>query len=137
MSAWQPPDLELHLTVWLRARLPQARVGNKTPGDLTTPLEKPLVTISEATGSKSSAVTFRRSLTVMVRAGTRTNDKPSSDLARRVFALLTSQDVVDEPGSPIASVVDDSCFGPYPVADDLDVSARMMTVEYSVVGEPV
>lgn len=137
MSAWQPPDLELHLTGWLRVRLPQARVGNKTPGDLTTPLEKPLVTISEASGSKSSAVTFRRSLTVMVRAGTRTDDKPSSDLARRVFALLTSQDVVDEPGSPIAAVVDDSCFGPYPVADDLDVSARMMTVEYSVVGEPV
>lgn len=59
------------------------------------------------------------------------------ELREQTTRNATSQDVVDETRSPVAAVVDDSCFGRYLVVDDLDVLARMMIVEYSVVGEPV
>lgn len=134
MSLYVPPDIEMYLTTWLRDRLPDAEIGNKTPTDLRTPLRKPVITISDATGSKSSIATFRRTLTVLVRDGTRLSDQSANDLSRIVFAWLTSADIVDAQDSPIAAVIEDSCFGPYPAADDLDVAARIMTVEYSVVG---
>ena len=59
------------------------------------------------------------------------------ELREQTNRNATSQFVVDETLSHICAVVDDSCFFGYLVVEDLYVFARMLIVEYSVVGEPV
>jgi hypothetical protein len=131
-----PPDLELWLCGYLRAVLGSAvEVSNKEPAKLTVPLTRPLVVIRDDSGAKLSPVTFDRSIGVSVLAGSKQNDLPANDLARRVFGILT-----DDPGiltaaqSPIAAIVDAGCNGPYAVQEDQDVARRYLTVGYTIVG---
>lgn len=136
MAVVTPPDLEAWLAGYLRstAHALGAEVSNKEPPKLTIPLAKPLIVVRDDSGNRGSHVTFDRSVGVSVLAGTRINDKPANDLARKVMAILSDEGIVDAPGSPIASVEWDGCNGPYPVTDPLDVARRYMTVQYTVVG---
>jgi hypothetical protein len=132
-----PPDLELYLTQYLRPLLPAARVANKEPGDLATPLKQPVVIVRDDSGPKGSPVTFDRSVGVTVLAGDKTADKTANDLARLVYAHLTDPDICTADGSPVAAVADEGCNGPYAVQDDHDYARRYMTIEYTVVGTPM
>ncbi|AKV55510.1 phage protein [Bifidobacterium actinocoloniiforme DSM 22766] len=135
MSIYLPPDIEDFLTGWLRERIPNISVRNKEPQELHAPLDKPLVVIRDDSGTRTSLVTWDRSVGVSVLAGSKSYDKPANDLARLVYAHLTDDAVTDAPGSPIAAVLDEGCNGPYAVQDDQDVARRYMTIEYSVTGE--
>ena len=134
MTLYLPPDMELFLTGWLRSQIPDVRFVNKESENISTPLAKPVVVIRDDSGTKTSYATFDRSIGVSVLAGSKTNDKPANDLARLVYAYLTSEDIVSAQGSPIASIVEGGCNGPYPVQDDQDYARRYLTVEYSTVG---
>lgn len=127
-----PPDLEAFLVGYLRAVL-GVEVDNKVPSgwDGTTRL----VTVRDDGGPKTGPTTFDRSVGVTVYAGSRQDTSDASAIARRAFAALTSPTIAWEKGSPIASVEDDGCLGPYQTTDDQDSAACYMTVEYSVVGE--
>ena len=129
-----PPDMELWLTTWLRARLNGVRVTNKEPADLSTPLSQPLVIIRDDGGPQLDMRTFDRSLGVTILAGSKTNDRPANDLARLVYAHLTSPDIIDDTTSPICDITETGCRGPYAVADDHDYARRYLTVEYTVTG---
>ena len=129
-----PPDMELWLTAWLRRRLDGVRVTNKEPSDVTTPLTKPLVVIRDDGGPQLDMRTFNRSLGVTILAGSKTNDRPANDLARLVYAHLTSPDIIDDTTSPICDINETGCHGPYAVVDDHDYARRYLTVEYTVVG---
>lgn len=129
-----PPDLEAWLCSYIRSSIPDIEVDNKEPWKYSLPLVKPLVVVRDDSGSRMSHVTFDRSVGVSVIAGTKRRDKQANDLARQIEALLTDDHIVFAEGSPIASVTWDGCFGPYAVADDLDVARRYMTVQYTVVG---
>jgi hypothetical protein len=129
-----PPDMELWLCTWLRSQIADARITNKEPSDLTTPLAKPVIIIRDDGGTQLDMKRFDRSLGVSVLAGSKTADKPANDLARLVYAHLTCYDVIRPVGSPIAAVVESGCNGPYAVADDHDYARRYLTVEYTVVG---
>ena len=138
MARVTAPDLELWLTGYVRGVLAAegvtAQVSNKEPSDLVLPLAKPLVVIRDDSGVRLSHVTYDRSVGVSVLAGTRTNDKLAGDLARLVLAILTDDAIVEAVGSPVAAVDWDGCNGPYPVVEELDVSRRYGTVQYTVVG---
>lgn len=138
MARVTPPDLELWIAGYVRSELAllgiSAQVGNKEPGKLSVPLVKPLVVVRDDSGARLSQVTFDRSVGVSVLAGSKTNDRPANDLARLVFAILTGDEIVDAPGSPVASVEPDGCNGPYAVVDDQDVARRYSSIEYIVVG---
>ena len=129
-----PPDMELWLTTWLRARLNGVRVTNKEPANLSTPLSQPLVIIRDDGGPQLDMRTFDRSLGVTVLAGSKTNDRPANDLARLVYAHLTSPDIIDDATSPVCDTTETGCRGPYGVSDDHDYARRYLTVEYTVVG---
>lgn len=132
IRAVAPPDLEAFLAGYLRAVL-GVECGNKHP-DGWVP-DAPLVVVRDDGGAKTGEVTFDRSVGVTVYAGARQDSRASGDLARRAFAALTSPTIAWEKGSPIASVEDDGCNGPYATTDDHDVSSHYLTVEYSVAGE--
>ncbi|MDN6554097.1 MAG: hypothetical protein L0K48_03840 [Bifidobacterium mongoliense] len=74
-----PPDMELWLTTWLRARLNGVRVTNKEPADLSTPLSQPLVIIRDDGGPQLAMRTFDRSLGVTIHAGSKTTDTSPSN----------------------------------------------------------
>lgn len=138
MARVTAPDMELWLTTYLRAALAlegeTVQVSNKEPAQLSLPLAKPLVVIRDDSGSRLSHVTFDRSVGVSVLAGTRMNDLAANSLARLVMAIMTDDEIVHAPGSPIAAVEWDGCNGPYPVAEGLDVARRYGTVQYTIVG---
>ncbi|MEE8738291.1 MAG: hypothetical protein SOI66_05205 [Bifidobacterium sp.] len=129
-----PPDLELWLTTWLRARLHDVRVTNKEPTDLTMPLACPLVVIRDDGGPQLDLRTFDRSIGVTILAGSKTSDKPANDLARLVYAHLTGPDIIADPTSPICDITDPGCNGPTAVTDDHDYARRYLTTEYTVTG---
>ncbi len=134
-----PPDMEMWVTGWLRAQLKadglDVEVSNKEPAQLQAPLSRPLVVVRDDSGPRESVVTFSRALGVSVLAGTRQNDKPANDLARRVMAILCDPAIIEAAGSPIATIVGDGCNGPMAVTDALNVARRYSTVEYVAVGE--
>ena len=79
---------------------------------------------------------FDRSIGVNVYGWSRQAEKPCKTLARRVYAALTEHPAIAlAKGSPIVSVDDSSCNGPYPVSDDSDTAHYYLIVEYSTVGE--
>lgn len=132
------PDLEMWLVNYVRATLTgegeSVQVSNKEPGTLSLPLAKPLIVVRDDSGNRESHVTFDRSVGVGVLAGTRMNDLPANTLARTVMAVLTDDEIIYAPGSPIASIEWDGCNGPYPVTENLDVARRYLTVQYTIVG---
>ena len=133
-----PPDLELWLTGYVRARAAAegqtVTVGNKEPDRLSLPLVKPLIVIRDDSGSRLGWTTFDRSIGATVLAGTRQNDRPANDLARWLAGVLMDDEIVLAEGSPFASVDWGGCNGPYAVADPLDVARRYMTVQYIASG---
>lgn len=136
MSQVIPPDLESWLCDWLRASItdiPGLQVGNKRPTDYDG--SYPLVTVRDDGGNQSDRVSFDRSVGIRVMGWTRSRDKPCRTLARRVYAILTDPAIALAAGSPIVSVDESGCNGPYSVSDELDVALYYLTVEYSAVGE--
>lgn len=138
MTAVVPPDLELWLTGYARARLAAAgrgevEVGNKEPPLLSLG-SPPLVVIRDDSGVKTSVVTFDRQVGVSVLAGSRLDDQPANDLARLMFGVLTDPGIASAVGSPITHVNLGDCFGPYAVPEPLDVARRYFTIGYGVVG---
>lgn len=134
MTRVTPPDLELFLTGAVRAAFQKPRidlVSNKEPAGTFPPA---LVVIRDDSGPKTSAVTFERTLGVSVLAGTKTYDVPANNLARDVFAFLTSDEIVMLPGSPIAAVLQEQALGPFAVDEPQDRARRYFTVGYSVLG---
>lgn len=136
MSTVLPPDLETWLCAHLRSRLsdvPGLQVGNKRPNDYRGTY--PLIVVRDDGGSQTDRVAFDRSVGVTLTGWSRSNDKPCKDLARHVYAILTDDSIPLADGSPIVSVTEQGCNGPYPVTDDLNVACYYLTVEYSAVGE--
>ncbi|MFT8988654.1 MAG: hypothetical protein ABF966_10555 [Bifidobacterium psychraerophilum] len=136
MASIAPPDLEAWLIAWLRPRItdvPGLQFGNKIPNQYDG--SYPLIVVRDDSGAKLSPVTFDRSVGVTVYMGSRQVDKPSRDLAARVFALMT-----DDPGmlygfasgSPIIGISDEGCTGPYPINDTIPTASFYCTFEYTV-----
>lgn len=133
-----PPDLELWLTGYVRALAlaegVTADVGNKESATLTMPLKRPLIVIRDDSGSRLDLPTFDRSIGASVLGGSRANDKPAKDLARWLAAILFDLDLPLVAGTPIAAVDLGGCNGPYPVAEQLDVTRMYLTAGYVVTG---
>lgn len=132
-----PPDLELFLTGYLRARAVErgdvVKVGNKEPADLTVDSPDQIV-VRDDSGNRESWVSFDRSVGVSILAGSRAYDFPANQLAQTVFADLTDEAILTWPGSPIAAIRWDGCNGPYAVPEQADKARRYMTIQYAVLG---
>lgn len=134
-----PPDLELFLTGYVRSiggllmppPLIPPVVSNKEPAGTFPPA---MVIVRDDSGPKTSLVTFERTIGFSALAGTKTYDYPANNLARDLFAFLTSDDIVMAPGSPIAAVIHEQCLGPFAVDEPQDKARRYFTVGYSVLG---
>ena len=129
-----PPDIELWLTGYLRSQFPGVQVSNKEPDTLSLPLTRPLIVVRDDGGPRLSWMVFDRSVGVSVLAGTRRNDQPVNDLARRVAGALMDDDIAVVAGSPVVGVNGDGCLGPYAVVEQLDVARRYLAVQYEVSG---
>lgn len=133
-----PPDIESWFTGYIRSLAAAegivAEVGNKEPATLTVPLKKPLIVIRDDSGSRLDLPTFDRSVGASVLAGSRLNDKPAKDLARWLAGILFDLELPLVEGTPITAVDPDGCNGPYPVADQLDVTRMYLTAQYVVIG---
>lgn len=133
-----PPDLELWLTGYVRdlaeAEGVDVDVDNKEPAPLAVPLERLLIVIRDDSGPRKSQVTFDRSIGASVLGGTKAAPQDANDVARWLAGVLMEDAIVEAPGSPIASVDEDGCNGPYAVTEQLDVARRYMTAGYTVVG---
>lgn len=96
----------------------------------------PLVTVRDDGGNADGLGHFDRSIGVNVYGWSRQAEKPCKDLARRVYAALTEHPAIAlAKDSPVISVDDSACNGPYPVSDDSDTAHYYLIVEYSTVGE--
>lgn len=135
-----PPDCELFLTSWLRQQLTSAgyscTVGVREPDEATFPLATPHVTILDTGGGQQESLnTFGRSIGYTVIGGTRRNSQATRDLARYVYALVTSEELCLAPGSPFLAVDRTAgTVGPYNVADEADTTRVYMSIEYTVRG---
>lgn len=133
-----PPDLELWLVTYVRARVAAenvvADVVTQEPAKLALPMVRPLIVIRDDSGSRLGWTTFDRSIGASVIGGSKQAPKPTNDVARWLAGVLFDDAIVDADGSPIASVEWDGCNGPYAVTDQLDVARRYMTAQYTVSG---
>lgn len=137
MSMVTPPDMETWLCSYLRERIDDIS-GLQFDNQRATDYDGsyPLVVIRDDGGSQSERITFDRSVGVTVTGWTRTNDAPCKTLARRVYALLTDPDTIPfADGSPVVSIEETGCNGPYPVTDDQPCACYYLTVEYTAVGD--
>lgn len=138
MARVTPPDFELWLTGYVRARAAaegiDVDVDNVEPDDLTVEMERPLIVIRDDSGPRKDIPTFDRSVGATVLGGSKAFPKPINDIARWLSAVLSDEEIVTAPDSPIASLELDGFNGPYPVNDALDVARRYQTAQYTVVG---
>ncbi|MGV9181813.1 hypothetical protein [Arcanobacterium canis] len=140
MARISPPDLEMYLIGVLRRELAKekytAKVTNKEPDNLQTPLKEPLIVIRDDGGPQLSALTLERGVGVNVLAGTAQYDAPARKLARFVYSILSSHDdVALEQASPIVSVNIEGCNGPYNVPETQNVTRMYSTFSYNVVAD--
>lgn len=137
MTLILPPDMEAFLCDYLRSHITDVdglQVGSKKPPDYQGAY--PLVTVRDDGGNADGLGHFDRSIGVNVYGWSRQAEKPCKDLARRVYATLTEHPAIAlAKGSPIISVDDSACNGPYPVSDDSDTAHYYLIVEYSTIGE--
>lgn len=137
MTMVLPPDLELWLCTYLRARLkssfPTLIVSNREPDDYDG--SRPLVVVRDDGGGQSNRVLFDRSVGVTARYGARAAPKPCRDLAARIYGMLTDPAICSLDGSPIAGIDEDVCNGPFPVAEDANIARYYMTLGFSAIGE--
>lgn len=131
-----PPDLESWLCDYIRTLLPDItglQVDNVVPDDYRG--EYPLIRVRDDSGARTGLVTFDRSIGVSVYMGAKLDTKPGMDLARRLMGMLMdSETLVLLPASPICSIDNDGCTGPYATTDEHDTAVAYFTVEYSVAG---
>lgn len=131
----QPPDTELFLSSLLRTELKgiqNLQVDNKVPTDYRG--EYPIIVLRDDGGEQTSLLTYDRSIGVTLYWSKPQNIKPVRDLARKVYAILTDDNLADMDG-PIAAINRDGCNGPYTVPDEQRAATQYLTVEYSTVGE--
>lgn len=137
MSVVLPPDLEAWLCDYLRGQLESSLstilVSNREPDDFDG--SYPLVVVRDDGGSQSNRVLFDRSIGVTVRYGSRTLPGDCRDLAARIYGLLTDPAICELDGSPIASIEEDGCNGPYFVAEDANIARCYLTLEFSAIGK--
>jgi hypothetical protein len=134
MSTVIPPDMELWLCDYLRARLPDVTVSNREPDDYLG--SRPLIVVRDDGGIQSNRVMFDRSIGVTVCGWSVSNPKPCADLARRVYGLLTADpDIITADGSPIAAITGDGCNAPIPTTGDMSYARYYLTIEYCVCGD--
>lgn len=139
MTRITPPDVSLWLCDYLRRQLTGLdglQVGIRVPDGYKG--THPLIVIRDDGGAILGLGQFDRSVGVTVYGWTRSNSQPCMDLARRVMGLLTDQQLISPlgtDGSPVESVTEDGCNGPYATTDDRDTAAVYMTVEYTVTGQ--
>lgn len=138
MARVTPPDFELWLTGYIRALAVaediDVDVDNVEPDDLTVEMDRPLIVIRDDSGARKDVPTFDRSIGATVLGGSKAFPKPINDIARWLSAVLSDEEIVTAPDSPIASLELDGFNGPYPVNDALDVARRYQTAQYTVVG---
>lgn len=137
MSVVLPPDLEAWLCDYLRDQLEPSYstilVSNREPDDCDG--SYPLVVVRDDGGSQSNRVLFDRSIGVTVRYGPRAAPGDCRDLAARIYGLLTDPTICELDGSPIASIEEDGCNGPYFVSEDANIARCYLTLEFSAIGE--
>lgn len=137
MTLILPPDMEEFLCQYLRSHITGItglQVGSKKPPDYQG--QYPLITIRDDGGGADGLGQYDRTIGVNIYGWSRQDEKPCKDLARLVYATLTEQPAIAlAEGSPIISVDDSACNGPYPVSDDSDTANYYLIVEYSAIGE--
>lgn len=127
------PDVELWLCSYLRGLFPDCEVGNREPDGLRLPMVRPLIVVRDDGGGGLEAPTLDCSVGVSVLWGSVGNPGRLPLLARRVAGALHSDAIAVAPGSPIAAVVRDGCFGPVAVDEQMDVSRRYVVAQYVIV----
>lgn len=133
-----PPDLELWLCGYLRAELSDVdglEIGNREPSDYIG--DHPLIVIRDDGGSQTEHIMFDRSVGVTVKGWARSNPYKCSQLARRVYGLLTSDDIITAADSPIAHIDESGCNGPYSFTDETDCACYYATYSFTATGETV
>lgn len=131
-----PPDVEPWLCEYIREHIqdvPGLQAGRRKPDRYDGSF--PLVTVRDDGGGGDGIAAYALSVGVNVYGGTRGNPKPCKDLARRVFALLTSPDVLSTEGSPFMDVDAADCMTPYGLSDDPGTAHYYMIVSYTAIGE--
>lgn len=135
MSRVAPPDIALWTCNLLRSELSDVtglevdiRIPDSYKGD------HPLIVVRDDGGTQSDLILFDRSLGVSCYGWNPDNPAPLHDLATRVYAILTDDELAYKPDSPVAAVDESGCNGPYPASTTFGCGLYYLTVEYSTVG---
>lgn len=133
----QPPDIELWLCDWLRSNITDVdglQVGNREPADYVG--SYPLIVVRDDGGGQTDRVLFDRSIGVTVKGWTRSSPYKCKQLARRIYANLTDDGILqNQSAGPILAVDESSCNGPYAFDDDNECACYYMTFRYVLDGE--
>lgn len=131
----QPVDLVLWACNYIRSRIVDVdglQVGNREPPDYTG--DYPLIIITDTGGYATGLAHYRMGLGISVLGWSHQSTQDAHNLARRVYALLTSYTLPADPTNNVASVVSESCMLPTLVAQDMQYARVYCTVEYTVRG---